>query len=209
MHAACLQGYERQELWDTGTWALLRSQGWRLPAFWSLDSRSGQLWVHAPEGSYRWQDVADCPAYVSLREAEAYCRLHGGRVMTEPEWEHLSGPTGAAAGVEQLDSGGWEWICTPLAPFPGKKNRVPLLPLPLLPLRLLPPSCQLHASTWQLRCAVPGLILAWLPLLHLSWEFGPACGCAAWDVPLGLRVVGLGLGLGVQALCRLHPDLLC
>lgn len=23
-----------------------------------------QLWVHMPEGSYRWEEVADCPAYV-------------------------------------------------------------------------------------------------------------------------------------------------
>lgn len=30
------------------------------------DSANGklQLWVHQPEGSYRWEQVAECPVYV-------------------------------------------------------------------------------------------------------------------------------------------------
>ena len=54
----------------------------------------------------------------SLAEAQAYCRLHGGRLMTEPEWE-----LAAAApdrGITQLCSGGWEWTASPFAPLPGE-----------------------------------------------------------------------------------------
>lgn len=90
------KGYERRGLWDPTFWALMQASGWRLPPFWSRDARGG-LVVHAPEGSYSWQAVADCPAWVSLREAEAYCRLHGGRVMTEAEYQLAAEACGASA----------------------------------------------------------------------------------------------------------------
>ncbi|KAL4447235.1 hypothetical protein ABPG77_007268 [Micractinium sp. CCAP 211/92] len=79
-----------------------------------------QLWVHMPEGSYRWEHVADCPVYVSLAEAQAYAKLHGARLLTEPEWQLAMDSKVAAAGaLRQLDSGGWEWTATPFAPLPG------------------------------------------------------------------------------------------
>ncbi|KAL4443671.1 hypothetical protein ABPG75_011408 [Micractinium tetrahymenae] len=79
-----------------------------------------QLWVHMPEGSYRWEQVADCPVYVSLAEAQAYARLHGARLLTEAEWQLAVESEAAAAGaLHQLDSGGWEWTATPFTPLPG------------------------------------------------------------------------------------------
>lgn len=99
-----------------------------MPATWSLDSRStcrGAFMVHMPEGTYPWEQVANCPAYVSLSEALAYCRMHGGRIMTEAEYasgcRHLDGMVGdkGAAAAASLREGGWEWTSSPLKPFQG------------------------------------------------------------------------------------------
>jgi hypothetical protein len=74
-----VQGYERPELWDGEAYRHLRDSGHTMPATWSqladahaVHSRPGsvphqeghRLWVHMPEGSYSWEEVADCPAYV-------------------------------------------------------------------------------------------------------------------------------------------------
>lgn len=77
--------------------------------------------------------VADCPVYVSLAEAEAFARWAGGRVMTEEEYaavvqhKELQGllSSVAAEADEQatahcLESGGWEWTSTPFKPFQGE-----------------------------------------------------------------------------------------
>jgi hypothetical protein len=66
--------------------------------------------------------VADCPAYVSLAEALAFCRLHGARIMTEAEWGaarmHADSPGGSGSLVG-LREGGWEWTSSLLEPLPG------------------------------------------------------------------------------------------
>ena len=60
------------------------------------------------------------PPCCSLAEAQAYCRLHGGRVMSEAEWVHLAGSAAARGGeVAHLACDGWEWTCTEFAPFEG------------------------------------------------------------------------------------------
>lgn len=72
------RGYERPELWDPQAHAHLAAAGHALPATWSLlpaaaggeagkaaaGGGAQQLWVHMPEGSYRWEEVAACPVYV-------------------------------------------------------------------------------------------------------------------------------------------------
>lgn len=72
--------------------------------------------------------MAERPAFVSLAEAEAYCRWAGGRIMSEPEHAlclahnercALSDPNEGGGALLQLESAGWEWTCTPFAPFKG------------------------------------------------------------------------------------------
>ena len=80
------RGYQRPELWEPAAHAHLAAAGHTMPATWSLLPADGggggasgggeagvaaaaaggplQLWVHMPEGSYRWEEVADCPVYV-------------------------------------------------------------------------------------------------------------------------------------------------
>lgn len=116
------KGYNNPALWSAEDFALLAASGHAMPATWSADS-SGQITVHLPEGSYPWQEVADCPVYVSLMEAQAFCRLHSGRVVTEAEYHHvlnLQSAKGSSAGaVRQLEDGGWEWTSSVFAPFEG------------------------------------------------------------------------------------------
>ncbi|RMZ53543.1 hypothetical protein APUTEX25_003365, partial [Auxenochlorella protothecoides] len=127
------QPYEREGLWSAGDWAHISSSGWKRPAGWILD-QEGRLHVGLPEAVYQWEEVADCPVYVSLAEAEAFARWAGGRVMTEEEYaaavqhKELQGllRSVAAEADEQatahcLESGGWEWTSTPFKPFQGFK----------------------------------------------------------------------------------------
>ena len=87
----CLQGYERQELWGADAFRHLRASGHSMPATWSLlaaqpasgaedgqqredkEGQQQQLWVHVPEGSYRWEDVAHCPVYVRYAACAVLC----------------------------------------------------------------------------------------------------------------------------------------
>ena len=53
-------------------------------------------------------------------EAEAFCRMHGGRLLAEPEYEHAAASEAAASGaLRQLEEGGWEWTGSALQPLPG------------------------------------------------------------------------------------------
>jgi hypothetical protein len=80
--------------------------------------------------------VAECPVYVSLAEALAYCRLHSARVMSEAEHaaacqheDSVSNLGGGRGSIMALREGGWEWTSTPLEPFPGSSKRWPVVRL--------------------------------------------------------------------------------
>ena len=47
----------------------------------------GLAFVHGVDSTQVLEDVADQPVFVSLIEAQAYCKWFGGRIMTEPEYE--------------------------------------------------------------------------------------------------------------------------
>jgi len=86
---------------------------------------SDEIYVHMPEGSFHWKDVAHCPVYCSLAEASAYCKSLGGRIMTESEYQnilsHNNSTTSKAelSKINGLESCGWEWTSTAFAPFKG------------------------------------------------------------------------------------------
>ena len=82
--------------------------------------------------------VADCPVYCSLAEAQAYAAHHSARIMTEAEYAAACQLTDSGAspdagsgsgggrccsppsgGILGLKEGGWEWTSSPLEPFTG------------------------------------------------------------------------------------------
>ena len=93
----------------------------------------------AAQRSPRCQQLTALPCPLarrrSLSEARAYCRAHGGRVMSESEYEAALASAAAASGsgagsLHGLEGGGWEWTDTPLAPLPGEMaGRAAALPL--------------------------------------------------------------------------------
>ena len=43
--------------------------------------------VHGVDSTHVLEEVADQPVFVSLIEAQAYCKWAGARIMTEAEYE--------------------------------------------------------------------------------------------------------------------------
>ena len=139
-------GYDREGWWDKKEdFEHFKSMGHRMPATWSSTTEKGKemtYYVHMPEGTYHWEQVANCPVYCSLAEASAYCKFRGGRVMTEAEYCHIleyrgqqkvNIPTNensisTVITIQALTTGGWEWTSSPLEPFEG------FTPHPLYPL---------------------------------------------------------------------------
>ncbi|KAK2078002.1 hypothetical protein QBZ16_003870 [Prototheca wickerhamii] len=121
--------YDTPELWTAKDWAhLSKCPDWRHPASWVYPAPGQPLHVAFAEGVFPWTEVAERPAFVSLAEAEAYCRWAGGRIMSEPEHAlclahnercALSDASEGGGALLQLESAGWEWTCTPFAPFKG------------------------------------------------------------------------------------------
>ncbi|KDD76550.1 hypothetical protein H632_c185p0 [Helicosporidium sp. ATCC 50920] len=130
-----LQGYETAAYWSEEAYAYISSHDWKMPQTWCVDAQ-GDYYVASTDGVFPLEQVADCPAYVSWEEAQAYCRMtgQGARMLTEAEyeaaWEHAAAQTvermqlqGKAAlpDVQYLDSRGWEWTDTAFKGLPGFK----------------------------------------------------------------------------------------
>lgn len=119
-------GYDQPDLWKPEDLHFLRETDKCMPATWSRHPSTGDIWVHMPEGSYHWTDVAHCPVFCSLAEAEAYARKYHARIMTEAEYEHLSrlkrseDPlVSLVVGIAEDEALGWEWTSSVFEPLDG------------------------------------------------------------------------------------------
>jgi ergothioneine biosynthesis protein EgtB len=128
-------GYRRPEFWLSDGWALVQSQGWSAPLYWSDDEGD---W-HAFTLNGMQPVKPDQPVvHVSFHEAYAYAAWAGKRLPTEFEWEAaaasepVSGnlldptrphPKAAAAGdgLLQIYGDAWEWTRSSYDPYPGFK----------------------------------------------------------------------------------------
>eukprot|EP00850_Spirogloea_muscicola_P023678 SM000377S13799 [mRNA] locus=s377:32580:36264:+ [translate_table: standard] len=110
------KGYSQARWWNADDFSFLQKQGVQCPGTWSLVA--GECYVHSPQGTRHWSEVANAPAFVSLSEAMAFCTSKGCRVMTEPEWHRIV-DSDAGERVEALRCGGWEWTYSLFDSYPG------------------------------------------------------------------------------------------
>lgn len=109
-------GYTNQNLWRKEDFAYFSENGFSCPATWSLVEN--EYFVHGFDSSKHWTEVAEEPVYVSLAEAEAFCRWMNCRVMKEEEYQRIL-DCDKSGEVVGLRGGGWEWTSTLFYSFPG------------------------------------------------------------------------------------------
>ena len=110
-------------------------EGAAAPFFWA--QRDGRWFYRGMFGEIPLP--LDCPVYVTWREADAFARWRGGRLLTEAEWHraaegappsdnadfHYWDPTAADSGDDggpapiHMAGNGWEWTSTVFDGFPG------------------------------------------------------------------------------------------
>ncbi|KAH9316911.1 hypothetical protein KI387_018680, partial [Taxus chinensis] len=110
-------GYKIKSLWKQDDYALFSENGFVYPATWSLVDN--EYYIHDPHSTKHWTEVSEEAVYVSLAEAEAFCRWQGCRVMTEAEYHRILDSDKQGGKVLNMRTGGWEWTSTEFYPFPG------------------------------------------------------------------------------------------
>jgi len=124
-------GYQRAELWLSDGWAMIQSQNWSRPIYWSADLDSEfsllgeiELDPHRPV------------CHVSYYEADAFARWAGARLPSEDEWELVAAqfpvrgnllsrqrfhPCGVETveAISQLFGDAWEWTHSAYSAYPG------------------------------------------------------------------------------------------
>jgi ergothioneine biosynthesis protein EgtB len=105
-------GYQDAQWWLSDGWAIVQSEGWVRPLYWSqaLDAEftlSGQQAIDP--------DAPVC--HVSLYEADAFARWSGARLPTEYEWEAAAARESVEGNL--LETGAWH----PLAGGPSRSHR--------------------------------------------------------------------------------------
>ncbi|CEO98147.1 Histidine-specific methyltransferase SAM-dependent domain-containing protein [Plasmodiophora brassicae] len=82
--------YTVESNWPPDVWRWIVRDQIRHPALWRYDDVSKQWMVRTLFEYVPLSEVADHPVFVSNAEADAYCRSHGGRLMTEPEYHRAA-----------------------------------------------------------------------------------------------------------------------
>ena len=138
-------GYAREHLWlDEGA-AMVKSEGWHAPMYWT---RCDGIWRVSTMHGERDVDPNEPVTNISFFEAEAYARWAGARLPTEFEWEagclrdleragvswreaiqsahmlergvfHPQAPSHAAGQLAGMFGGAWEWTRSGYDPYPG------------------------------------------------------------------------------------------
>ncbi|KAL2642755.1 hypothetical protein R1flu_010342 [Riccia fluitans] len=112
-------GYDIPSLWTPEDYAHFQAKGYKYPATWSLVK--GEFFVHEFQATNHWSKVAFEPVFVSLSEAEAFCKWLGCRIFTEAEYQRILDVDPAGELVQKMSDGGFEWTSSPFEGFPGFK----------------------------------------------------------------------------------------
>jgi ergothioneine biosynthesis protein EgtB len=129
-------GYRRPEFWLSDGWAIVKSERWTRPLYWS-ESLDAEFTLAGEQALQLNAPVC----HISYYEADAFARWAGARLPSEAEWEvaaagmpaagnlldgDLSGnrplhpqPSAAAPGLKQLFGDVWEWTASAYGPYPG------------------------------------------------------------------------------------------
>jgi ergothioneine biosynthesis protein EgtB len=136
-------GYRDAALWLSDGWALVKSEQWTRPIYWS-DSLAAEFTLN---GGLRELDPQAPVCHLSCYEADAFARWAGARLPTEFEWEIAAAdvprsgnfvenrqwhpvtaahptPAGRAGAPPLLQMFGdvWEWTQSAYAPYPGYRT---------------------------------------------------------------------------------------
>jgi ergothioneine biosynthesis protein EgtB len=111
-------GYDTPSLWLSEGWALVRSNGWRAPAYWiapgDLRAPSATWQVYGLTG-VQPMDPASPVSHLSFYEAAAFAQWAGARLPTEAEWESAA----RLPDIRQLTEHVWQWTRSSFDPYPG------------------------------------------------------------------------------------------
>ena len=102
-------GYDTPTLWLSDGWAWRSNEGVTAPFYWRDERR--QMTLRGEEALEPTAPVT----HISYFEADAYARWAGGRLPTEPEWEHAA----ASGALNDVFDRVWQWTSSAYGAFPG------------------------------------------------------------------------------------------
>ena len=131
-------GYGRPEFWLSDGWAVVNSQRWEAPLYWSRDPDDPDRWLQFTLSGPRPVDPDEPVCHVSYYEADAFAHWTGMRLPTESEWETIAASDGEgdnfltddflwlgaphprpAVSSNAIFGDTWEWTSSAYCPYPG------------------------------------------------------------------------------------------